>query len=79
MNDHETSPNEAVAIFNITSPSLIRKWRRIFNSQGLDALESKKKGRPSIKKETRITQSMSRKRDYLVNAVIESFFGLLKS
>jgi transposase len=51
MNDHGTSPNETAAIFKITSPALIRKWRRQFESQGIDALESKKKGRPLVKKE----------------------------
>ncbi len=52
MNNHGTSPNETAAIFNITSPALIRKWRIQFESQGKDALKSKKKGRPTMKKET---------------------------
>jgi transposase len=55
MNDHGTSPNEAAAIFNIPSPRTIRKWRTQFESQGQDALESKKKGRSSMKKETKKT------------------------
>ncbi|MFD4705681.1 IS3 family transposase [Gottfriedia sp. NPDC058432] len=55
MNDHGTSPNEAAAIFNIPSPRTIRKWRTLFESQGLDALESKKKGRSAMKKETKKT------------------------
>ncbi|MEH7080427.1 IS3 family transposase [Bacillus velezensis] len=56
MNENGTSPNETSTIFNITSPSLIRKWRIQFESQGLDALESKKKGRPSMKKDRKKTQ-----------------------
>jgi transposase len=56
MNENGTSPNETSTIFNISSPSLIRKWRIQFESQGLDALESKKKGRPSMKKDTKKTQ-----------------------
>ena len=55
MKDHGTSPNETATIFNISSPGMIRKWRIQFESQGLDALESKKKGRPSMKKETKKT------------------------
>lgn len=55
MNDHGTSPNEAAAIFNIPSPRTIRKWRTQFETQGQDALESKKKGRLSMKKETKKT------------------------
>ncbi len=52
MNNNGTSPNETAAIFRITSPSLIRKWRIQFQSQGIDALISKKKGRPAMKKKT---------------------------
>lgn len=51
MNDHGTSPNETASIFNITSPGLIRKWRGQLASLGVDALQSKKKGRPTVKKE----------------------------
>jgi transposase len=56
MNDFGTSPNETALIFNITSPALIRKWRGLFESQGIDALESKKKGRLSMKKESKKKQ-----------------------
>jgi transposase-like protein len=51
MNDNGTSPNETAAIFNITSPALIRKWRILFETQGIDALKLKKKGRPTMNKE----------------------------
>jgi transposase len=47
-----TSPNETAAIFKIADPSTIRKWSRQFEEHGIDALKSKKKGRPSMKKET---------------------------
>ncbi|USG67096.1 IS3 family transposase [Brevibacillus ruminantium] len=53
MNHFGTSPNETAAIFQITSPALIRKWRIQFHSLGIDALQSKKKGRPTMKKETK--------------------------
>ena len=49
MNDYGTSPNETAAIFNITSPALIRKWRIQFETLGIDALEPKKKGRIAMK------------------------------
>lgn len=45
MNEHGTSPNEAAVIFNIPSPGDVRKWRSQFNTQGVDALKIKKKGR----------------------------------
>lgn len=53
MNDTGASSYEAAAIFNISSPSLVRTWRVNFNAVGFDALISKKKGRPSMKKQTK--------------------------
>lgn len=52
MNENGVSPNEAAVIFKIPSPRLIRKWRKLQETVGYDALFSKKKGRPSMKKET---------------------------
>lgn len=51
MNENGTSPNETAAIFNISEPSLIRKWRRRLEKEGVIALDSNKKGRPSMKNE----------------------------
>lgn len=56
MNNHGTSSYETAAIFNITSPGLIRKWRTQFQTIGIDALKSKKKGRLSMKKESKKAQ-----------------------
>lgn len=53
MNDMGTSSVETAAIFNISSPGMIRNWRKAFENGGIDALQPKKKGRPSMKKETR--------------------------
>ena len=53
MNDNGTSPNETAVIFNISSPSTIRNWRILFKKGGIDALKSKKKGRPLMKKENK--------------------------
>ena len=42
---------ETAAIFKIPIPSTVRSWKRKFETQGFDALQSKKKGRPTeIKK-----------------------------
>ncbi|CAM3003337.1 Transposase [Paenibacillus sediminis] len=51
MNENGASPNEAAVIFNISSPALIRKWRIQLSTFGIDALVSKEKGRPPMKKE----------------------------
>lgn len=52
MIEHGTSLLETAAIFGIAAPSTILQWRKQYETQGFDALQSKKKGRPSMKKET---------------------------
>lgn len=52
MIEHGTSLNETAAIFGIAAPSTIITWRKLFETKGFDALQSKKKGRPSLKKES---------------------------
>lgn len=52
MNETGTSSIDAAAIFNISSPGMIRNWRNKLERGGIDALEQKKKGRPTMKKET---------------------------
>lgn len=54
MNEQGTSLYETAAIFNISAPSTILTWKLKFETEGLDALNSKKKGRPIMKKETKI-------------------------
>ncbi|KAB2327890.1 IS3 family transposase [Cytobacillus depressus] len=53
MTENGTSSYETAAIFNIPSPSNIRTWKRKLEAQGIDALQSKKKGRPTLKKEVK--------------------------
>ena len=52
MIENGTSLNETAAIFGIAAPSTILQWRKQLETQGFDALQSKEKGRPSMKKET---------------------------
>ena len=52
MIEYGTSLSETAAIFNIATPSTVSVWRNQFETQGLDALQSKKKGRPSMKRES---------------------------
>ena len=52
MNENGVSSAQAAVIFNISSPGQIRKWRIQLEKGGVDALFSKKKGRPSMKKAT---------------------------
>lgn len=55
MNETGTSSINTAALFNISSPGMIRNWKMKFEVGGYDALVSKKKGRPSMKKETKRT------------------------
>jgi transposase len=50
MNDNGTSIFETSVIFNLPSVSTLRKWLGLFETQGLDALKPKKKGRPIMNK-----------------------------
>ncbi|MET3287658.1 UNVERIFIED_CONTAM: transposase [Brevibacillus sp. OAP136] len=52
MYEQGTSIRETSAIFNIPSPSTLFKWQKLFEAGGIDALESKKKGRPSMKNDS---------------------------
>jgi transposase len=49
MNEQGTSIRDTAAIFNIPSPETLRKWKIAFETEGFDALQLKKKGRPSMK------------------------------
>lgn len=52
MIENGMSLNETAAIFHIAAPSTIHAWRKQFETKGFDALQSKKKGRPSMKKDS---------------------------
>lgn len=56
MNETGTSSIDTAAIFNISSPGMIRNWRNAFETGGIVALQPKKKGRPSMKKESKLSQ-----------------------
>lgn len=45
MNEQGTSIRETAAIFNIPAHSTLLQWKRQLETIGMDALESKKKGR----------------------------------
>ena len=52
MNEQGTSIRETAAIFNIPAPSTLFQWQKQLETQGIDALQSKEKGRPSVKKDS---------------------------
>jgi transposase len=52
------SIEEATALFNVSSTSVVRNWMHLFETQGIDALKPKMKERPpTIKKESKKNQS----------------------
>ena len=53
MNEQGTSIRETAALLNISSPSTIWQWRSQYEAGGVDALITKKKGRPSMGKENK--------------------------
>lgn len=59
MNETGTSSIDTAAIFNISSPGMIRNWKKKFKIGGYDALVSKKKGQLSMKKDMRKTTKPS--------------------
>ncbi|MBD0384925.1 IS3 family transposase, partial [Paenibacillus sedimenti] len=54
MNEFGASINETAARYKLASDYTVLKWKRQFEAGGIDALKSKKKGRPSMKEETKI-------------------------
>lgn len=52
MIENGTSLFETAAIFNIPAPSTIIVWKKQFETQGIAALQSRKKGRPSMEKDS---------------------------
>lgn len=53
MNEFGASMYETAAHFNLASDATVLTWKRQFDAGGIGALQSKKKGRPSMKKETK--------------------------
>jgi transposase len=66
MTETGTSLIETAAIYQISSPSTILKWRKQLEEQGVDALLSKKRGRPSMKKETKKTKPVEGSQEALL-------------
>lgn len=67
MKEFGTSVRETAAIFNIASHSTILSWQKSLELHGMDALQPKKKGRSSMKKEP-----SKRKNQTLVEGSVEA-------
>lgn len=65
MNEKGTSLLDTAAIFNIPSPSTILQWQKVLEEQGIDALTLKKRGRPSMNKNTKKKQPVEGSQELL--------------
>ncbi len=61
-----TSLIETAAVFNIPAPSTILRWKKLLEKQGIRALQSKKRGRLSMKKDTKKTQPVEGSQEALL-------------
>lgn len=59
INETGASIRRAAAVFNIPSPQTVRTWQHLYETQGIDALKPKKKGRPSLKEKMKKKQELS--------------------
>ena len=48
ITEHGTSLREAAAIFNIPTHAILSRWKSELETEGMDGLKPKKKGRPSM-------------------------------
>jgi transposase len=53
INEMGASIEEAALAYNIPASTTVGNWKYLFETQGIDALQPKAKGRPSMKKETK--------------------------
>ena len=53
INDTGASIEEATTVYNVSSAGLVWKWKHLYDTQGIDALNPKIKERSPMKKETK--------------------------
>ncbi len=58
INEMGASIEEATVVFNIPSSNTVWNWQYLFETQGIDALQLKAKGRPTMKKQPKNNQSV---------------------
>jgi transposase len=66
INEMGASIEEATTVFNIPASGTVWNWVHLFETQGIDALRPKMKGRPSMKKETKKTQPVEGSQEALL-------------
>jgi transposase-like protein len=69
MYDHWVSVNETAAKFKIPDPSTILAWRRAVETEGMEALLPKKKGRPPMTKDRKKNKPVNQSHESLIEEV----------
>jgi transposase len=69
MNEQGSSIRETAAIFNIPAPSTLFQWKKQLETQGIEALEPKKKGRPLMKNQNHNTTKKQAPADGSIEAL----------
>jgi transposase len=69
MNDTGASLLETAVKFRIPNPSTISVWRTIVEEEGVDALVSKKKGRPLMTREKKSNEPTDQTKESLIEEV----------
>lgn len=69
MTENGTSLCETAAIFNIPAHSTLAVWKRKFETQGIDALQSQEQGRLSMKKDSNKQSSTESSFEALENRI----------
>ena len=62
MKETGASYLETAVQFNLNNPSLINRWMKEFNEQGVEGLKPKPKGRPSMSKKQPINKRKRKKK-----------------
>jgi transposase-like protein len=57
MKETGASTTKAASVFNIPSSSTVWNWKYLWETKGINALEPKKKGRPSMEKKEKKQES----------------------
>jgi len=69
MNEQGTSIKETAAVFNIPTHSTLFQWKKAFETEGIDALIPRKKGRPSMKKDNQKNKPVESSQEALLEEI----------
>ncbi|MFJ7726281.1 IS3 family transposase [Neobacillus sp. NPDC097160] len=69
INEMGASIEEAALAFNIPASTTVANWKYLFETQGIDALQPKAKGRPSMNKKSKKNQPIEGSQEALLEEI----------